>query len=300
MQWINETDENDRNLAHHCLVLEAHEPLAPAFVAYWKRILSDGRSKAAAWGWRSLSIEILEQQSEADDPGHMRTGFRDAQRKACDGAGDYFLRSHAFACLQGRDEDNKAFSRKQSRWYLEQYAALKNAADSGEVEQLFREINNIRPLFIDAATGWGWFDLQVGQDSFGRLPAEDEALLAGTERKPADRLLDLIGGRDMMTIMQELNAALVAYTTENFRTICCEITEGVEQGQRALFYNIQCPQFPDDGTTVVNDQVHKAATRLVQQMAPASGAFAGLAIQLEQRNDGTWRSSYKMMSSAAA
>jgi hypothetical protein len=212
MQWINETDENDRNLAHHCLVLEAHEPLAPAFVAYWKRILSDGRSKAAAWGWRSLSIEILEQQSEADDPGHMRTGFRDAQRKACDGAGDYFLRSHAFACLQGRDEDNKAFSRKQSRWYLEQYAALKNAADSGEVEQLFREINNIRPLFIDAATGWGWFDLQVGQDSFGRLPAEDEALLAGTERKPADRLLDLIGGRDMMTIMQELNAALVAYT----------------------------------------------------------------------------------------
>jgi hypothetical protein len=97
--------------------------------------------------------------------------------------------------------------------------------------------------------------------------------ISGEERKPGDALLDLIGGPDMMTIMRELNAALVAYTPPNFTSFSCEITEGLEQGQRALFYNIDCPQFPNDGTTVVNNRVHQAPTRLVRQMAPAPGRF---------------------------
>jgi hypothetical protein len=125
-------------------------------------------------------------------------------------------------------------------------------------------------------------------------------MLANKEPQPADLLRDLVGGKDIMAIMQELNAALVAYTPPTFKTICCEITEGIEQGRCALFYNIQCPRFPDDGTTVVNDRVHTAATRLVRRMAPASGGFPGIAIRLEERDDGSWHSSYKMMSKAAA
>ena len=102
-----------------------------------------------------------------------------------------------------------------------------------------------------------------------------------------------------MSLLQELGAALIAYTPPTFETICCQITEGVEQDQRALFYDISCPEFPDKGTTVVNDRVHRAATRLVQQMAPAQGAFPGLAIRLELQKDGTWRHNMKLLSRAA-
>jgi hypothetical protein len=298
MQWTIESDQNDRNV-HQALVLQLGEPLAPAYVEYWKRILSDGCSNAATWGWQSLSIQMCERQSDEDSPGWMEARFDNAQRRACAGAGRYFLRSDAFTCLQGGDEDNKAFDKKQIRWLLEQYRELKAAARTAGVQQLLQQINTIRPLSIDAATSYGWFDLQVGQDSFGPLPDEDQAMLAGNDPVPGNPLLDLIGGDDMMTILQEFNAALIAYTPPNFDVIDCQITEGIEQGQRALFYNIQCPNFPDDGTSVVNDRVHKAATRLVRQMAPAAGAFPGVTIRLEQQSDGNWRHSLQVMSKAA-
>src|SRR6266567_4165411 len=65
-----------------------------------------------------------------------------------------------------------------------------------------------------------------------------------------------------MKLVEELNAALIQYTPPHFKTISCAITQGVEQGQDALFYDIQCPDFPDEGTTVPNDRVHRAATSL--------------------------------------
>ena len=43
---------------------------------------------------------------------------------------------------------------------------------------MFDRIGGIRPLTVDAAAGYGWFDLQIGQESFGPLPAEDQAMLA--------------------------------------------------------------------------------------------------------------------------
>jgi hypothetical protein len=301
MRWIEESDKNDQNLVHQALVLEPDEPLGPAFVAFWKRILSDGCANAAGSGWRSLSIEIEERRSEEDDQGFMHAAFRDAQRKECKGSAHYFLRSDAFACLESGDEDHKTFARKESRWLLEQYKALKEAVRSPDVQPLFQEISSIRPLLIDAATGYGWFDLQVGQDSFGRLPAEDQAMSEDREPTPHELLMNLVpGGDDSMTALKELGAALIAYTPPNFETICCQITEGVEQGQRALFYEISCPQFPEDGTTTVNDRVHRAATQLVQQMAPAQGGFPGVIVTLDLQMDGSWRHHMKLLSQAAA
>jgi len=119
-------------------------------------------------------------------------------------------------------------------------------------------------------------------------------------RAAKDPLVELIGGEEAMAIYRELGDALIAYTPPNFDIICCEITEGIEQGQRALFYKIECPNFPEDGTTVVNDRVHKAATRMVQKMSPVQGKFPGIAIRLEQQKDGTWRNSMKLLSAAAA
>ena len=300
MQWTSERDENDQSLIHHALVLRPDAPLGPALIEYWKRILTDGCANAATSGWRSLSIEICERQSEADSQGYMHAKFRDEQHKACKGVAHYFLRGDALTCLESRDDDRKTARRKQLLWFLAQYTLLKEAAHSPEVRPLFDRINRIRPLPVDAAAGYGWFDLQIGQESFGRLPAEDQATLEDRDASAGDVLLDLIGDDERMQILQEVTAALVAYTPPSFDIICCEITEGVAQGERALFYNIQCPNFPDDGTSVVNDRVHQAATRLVRQMAPADGAFPGIALRLEQQKDGTWRHSMKVMSKAAA
>ena len=113
-------------------------------------------------------------------------------------------------------------------------------------------------------------------------------------------LLELAGGDERMALLRELTDALVAYTPPTFDVICCGIVEGVEDGQRALFYDIQCPSLPDEGTNVVNDRVHAAATRLVRHMAPAEGTFPGMALRLELQKDGSWRHSAQLMSKAPA
>jgi hypothetical protein len=293
MQWISERDTA-------ALVLQADDPIGPAYVEFWKRILSDGCAHAAASGWQSLGIEICERQSEADEQGCMQAGFRDGRRKPCKGVDRYALRSDAFTCLDVRGEDRMAARQRQLLLFLEHYTLLKQAAGSPEVRALRERIDGLRPLTVDAAAGYGWFDLQIGQESFGPLPAEDQATLAHRAASPAEVLLDLAGGEERMEILQELTAALVAYTPPSFDVICCAITEGVEQGQRALFYDIGCPSLPDEGTTVVNDRVHAAATRLVRDIAPATGTFPGVSLRLELQQDGTWRQSVTLLSKAAA
>jgi hypothetical protein len=300
MQWISERDAADGTLMHQALVLQAGDPIGPAYIEFWKRILSDGCAHAATSGWQSLGIEICERQSEADEQGYMQAAFRDGRRKPCDGVSQYVLRSDAFTCLDVRGEDRMAARRRQLLFFLEHYTLLKQAARSPELRPLRERIDGIRPLTVDAAAGYGWFDLQIGQGSFGPLPAEDQATLAHHTASPAEVLLDLAGGEERTAILQELTSALVAYTPPSFDVICCAITEGVEQGRRALFYDIQCPSFPDDGTTVVNDRVHAAATHLVRHLAPADATFPGISLRLELQKDGTWRQSIKLMPKAAA
>src|SRR5262245_9188854 len=114
-----------------------------------------------------------------------------------------------------------------------------------------------------------------------------------------DPMLDLLpAGAATMPLLQELGDALINYTPETFETIHCEITEGLEQGQRALFYQLSCPDYPDDGTTVVNDRVHQAATRLVRRLAPTEGTFPGVMVTLTMQKDGSWRHNLRMMGAA--
>jgi hypothetical protein len=301
MEWINEPDRTDRNLMHRALVLRPDEPVGPALMAFWQRVLSDGCANATTSAWRSLSIDVYGRQAEQDGQGWMHAAFRNAQRRACPGVGDYFVRSDTFICMQEPGESNTTFDQKQLRWILAQYRALKDAAHAAEMQPLFRQVAAIRPLPVNVATSNGWFDLQIGQDSFGALPGEDQALLAGEEPIRVDPLLALLpAGPASMPLLQELGAALIAYTPPNFETIFCRITEGIEQGQRALFYNIGCPQSPDEGTTVANDRVHQAATLLVQQMSPAQGGFPGMEITLTMQKDGRWQHNFKMLSQQAA
>jgi hypothetical protein len=300
MQWISERDAADATLAHHALVLEADDPMEPAYVEFWKRILADGCAHGPGFGWQSLGIEICERQMAGDAPGYMHAKFRDGQHKPCNGVGQYFLRGDAFTSLVVAGEDGMAERRRQLLFFLDQYTMLKEAAASPEVHPLLAYIGAVHPLTVRAAAGYGWFDLQIGQESFGRLPAEDQATLESRKASPAEVMMELAGGSEQMALMRELTAALIAYTPPSFEVICCDITEGIEDGQRALFYNIQCPSLPGEGTTVANDRVHSAATRLVCHMAPAAGTFPGMALRLELQKDGSWRQSIKLMPQAAA
>lgn len=116
---------------------------------------------------------------------------------------------------------------------------------------------------------------------------------------PSDPLLDLLpGGPAAMPMLRELGQALIAYTPEKYETIHCEITEGLEQGQRALFYRIGCPQFPGETTTVANGRVHQAATRFVQHVSPSQGTFPGVALTLTMQKDGSWRHNGRLMTAA--
>jgi len=300
MQWISERDATDAALTHHALVLEADDPIEPAYAEFWKRILADGCAQGPGSGWQSLSVEICERQSEADDQGYMHVKFRDGQHRACAGVAEYFLRSDAFTCLEVAGEERMAERRRQLVLFLDQYTLLKAAAAAPEVQPLIAYIGALLPLIVKGAAGYGWFDLQIGKATFGPLPAEDRATLEGRQATPAEVMLELAGGEERMELMRELTAALVAFTPPSFDVICCGIVEGIEDGQRALFYDIQCPSLPDEGTNVVNDRVHAAATRLVQHMAPAQGTFPGVALRLEQQKDGNWRHTMTLMSKAAA
>ena len=300
MQWISEADANDATLMHQALVLEADDPIEPAYVEFWKRILADGCAHGPGSGWQSLSVEICERQSEADDQGYMHLKFRDGQHKACEGVAAYFLRSDAFTCLEVAGEDRMVERRRQLGLFLDQYTLLKAALAAPEVQPLLAYIGAIHPLIVEAAAGFGWFDLQIGQATFGPLSAEDRATLEGRKASPSEIMQELAGGDEQMEILRELTDALVAYTPPTFEVICCGIVEGIEDGQRALFYDIQCPSFPEDGTNVVNDRVHAPATRLVRHMAPAEGTFPGVALRLELQKDGRWRHTMTLMSKAAA
>ncbi len=301
MRWTTEPDESNPNLTHHALVLAPDEPLQPAFVMYWKRILSDGCASAATSGWRSLSIDTCDRQSANDSQGFMHAKFLNAQNRKCARTEEYFLRSDAFTLFQEPGEDNKAYDRRQLRRILEYFQMLKGAARAPDVQPLFQQISAIRPLPITAATAYDWFDLQVGEPSLGPLSAEDQALLADKDPTSRDPLLDLIpGGAASIPLLQELAAALIAYTPKSFEIICCRVTEGIEKGQRSLFYDISCPQHPDDGTTVVNDRVHRAAARLVQHIAPIQGSFPGAAVTLQLQTDGSWRHDLTLLPRQAA
>lgn len=140
-------------------------------------------------------------------------------------------------------------------------------------------LNTSRRLAIRLGTSNGWFELRPGEKDFGPLPADDRLLLAGQPALPADLLADLTAGVidvGWSGLMQEFNAAPIQYTPPHFKIIHCKITEGLAQGQRALFYDTQRPEFPEEGSDHPNGPLHRAATHLVQHVTAEQGTFRRL------------------------
>lgn len=292
MRWIEEPNKSFPKWPEHVLLIDPEEPLAPAWVEYWKRILTEGNALPRGSRFK-LNIEIYVRTFEEDTCSATAKFYNSVNRQA-DEIGVYVLRGQHFTLLQGKDEDDSEFGPRQLVFLLEHYKALKSALRSAEVWPLYEQINRTQSLPIKLATINGWFEMLPDKDGFGNLPYEDQELLAGMEPSKPDPMAHLTAGvlsAPRTTAIEELTAALIQYTPPHFNNIHCTMKEGVEQGQRALFYKIECPDFPDEGTTVVNDRVHRAATLLVQQMAPQPGTFSGIKIDLNKQPDGNWQRS---------
>jgi hypothetical protein len=293
MHWIEEPNKSFPKWPERVLLLDQTEALAPAWLVYWKQVLTDGGNLPRTSRF-SLSIEVYARTFEADT-GSTTAKFYNSLNRQADEIGVYVIRSDPhFTILQGNGEDDTVFERRRLVWLLEQYKQMKAALRSSEIWPLYEWISSSQPLSIRLATINGWFDLAPEKDGFGALPLEDQELLAGMEPRASDPMAHLTVGilsAPSTSAIEELTAALIQYTPSTFKNIHCTIKEGLEQGQRALFYQIECPEFPNDATTVVNDRVHRAATLLVQQLAPQPGSFAGVSVRLSMQSDGTWHSS---------
>jgi hypothetical protein len=293
MHWIEEPNKSFPKWPGHVLLVEQSEPLAPGWIEYWKRILTEGSGLPRASRF-SLSIEVYARTFEADSTGQTTAKFNNSVNRQADEIGVYLLRTEHLTLLQSKDEDDTTFGRRQLVWTLDHYKQLKSALRAEEVWPLYKQINSSQLLPIRVATVNGWFDLLPEKDGFGPLPLEDQELLAGMEARLPDPMANLTAGvlsTPNTSAIEELTVALIQYTPPHFKNIHCLISEGQQEGQRALFYKIECPEFPNDGTTTVNDRVHRAATLLVQQLAPQKGAFSGVAIKLNMQPDGSWRRS---------
>ena len=303
MRWIEEPNKHNPKSPCQALITEHGEPLAPAYVEYWKRILSNGIPLPPADRY-SLAMEIVARKFKDDpSPGNVRASFHNSLKRQTEGLPIYRLHGDYFECVQGEKEDDLSFEGRHLVWVLGQYRTLKEAARDSSLAPLFEKINSPRPMAIRVGTNNGWFELQLGQQEFGPLPENDRLLLAGQETVPDDPLQNLAGGVIDVAwrrLMDEFNAALIQYTPPHFKSIHCRITEGLEQGQRALFYDIQCPQFPNEGTTQPNARLHTAATHLVQHVAAERGTFPGIIVRLDMQPNQTWLHSVEFLNKAAS
>jgi hypothetical protein len=100
---------------------------------------------------------------------------------------------------------------------------------------------------------------------------------------------------EYLTILQELVNALIRYTPEHFKTIHCTVTAGLEHGQHALFYEISCPEYPDQGTTDPSAEVHRAASKLLALSLNSESKFPGYKLVLTEQPDGSWKNSVAVL-----
>jgi hypothetical protein len=191
MRWIDEAKANNPKRVLHVLLPELGEPLASAFVEYWKRILTEG-AVLPRGSRETVGFEILAR--DGDDVGTATANFYNSLHQENNDAAQYILRSDDLVCIRGRDEDRRSFTRTHFVWQLKQYVALKQALHHPDVWPLFENITASGPLGVRAAGPYGWFDLQPGQKAFGALSASDQSALAGQKPTMQDAVADLCAG----------------------------------------------------------------------------------------------------------
>ena len=81
---------------------------------------------------------------------------------------------------------------------------------------------------------------------------------------------------------------MIEYTPAHFKDIYCVIETGFEEGQRAIFYAIGCPQYPNEATTNSSKRLHDIAFNLIDFWESHGEEFPGFKLVTKQKQDGTW------------
>src|SRR5262249_28428964 len=130
MQWTEQTGSSKR--PDQVLITGPGEPLAPAWIEFWTRILS-AASDLAPGSRAELAIDIYARTFEKDTTGETTARFHNSLHRQTPDAAAFLLRSEHFTLLQGAAEDDSAFARRQLVWFLDHYKALKAALRSAAV-----------------------------------------------------------------------------------------------------------------------------------------------------------------------
>ncbi len=214
MRWIEEPNQSYPKWPTQVLFVDKSEALRPAWVEFWKRVLTDGQELPGG-SRATLAIDIYARTFEKDSMGESTAKFNNSVNRQAEDVGSYKVRSEQFTLLQQAGEDDTAFGRRQLVWFLEHYRVLKDALRDNAVWPLYQRINESHPLGLRLATINGWFDLQPGDEKFGALPYQDQELLAGMEptpEKPAAALTAGVLGAPKTAAIEELSEALIEYT----------------------------------------------------------------------------------------
>ncbi|MGE3806988.1 MAG: hypothetical protein AB7K24_20180 [Gemmataceae bacterium] len=276
MNW--QSDTNEYGAAAHTLECSTAE-LPAAYVEFWRRILTDASARASELDWRTVALQLLPREYPDDETGKLEAFFWDAMNRHCEKS-TYVLACDAFVVLD-EDEGDDEHNRDLIAHYLEHFERLRAAAAQEPIAALWQQANAIRPLKAKGAVVDGWVDLQIGAAEIGPLPAYDRQILAG---QPATMQPDPGGLFDVEWhgLLNAVGAALVRYTPNHFQTIHC--TARLD-GNR-IYYEIGCPDFPDEGTTDPSEELHQAMTRLIAFTQRGGSPFPGIRFHVEVQPDG--------------
>jgi hypothetical protein len=109
MRWIEEPNKHNPKSPYQALLTEPDEPLAPAYLEYWKRILSNGIPLPPADRY-SLAMEIVTRKFTDDpSPGNVRASFHNSPKRQTEGLPIYRLHGNYFEYVQGEKEDDPSF-----------------------------------------------------------------------------------------------------------------------------------------------------------------------------------------------
>jgi hypothetical protein len=287
MRWVSVN--NSSGLPEHRLEMSEPGNLDAAYVEFWRRILDDAIAQVGQLDWRTIAFSFSPKESPNEKPGWLRAYFWDPSNRRCQHPA-YVLTAEAFAVFD-EDQGDEKHARDLLVFFLEQFRRLRALAAAKPVASLFQRARALRPLEVVGAVNDGWLDLQIGQPEPGPLPEYDQKLLAGQPaRMDPDRggLLDM----EWLALLNAVGNALIHYTPEHFKTIECTVRV---EGNR-LFYQIGCPDFPDQGTTEPGEDVHQAMSRLIAYKLKSGATFPGMRFVVQIQSDGTARTHAEMLS----
>jgi hypothetical protein len=280
MRWLD--IKNRYGSPEHRLEIPGPVDLDAAYVELWRRVLNDAVALIGQADVRTIAFQLTPHERVKDGPGEIAARFWNVSNRRLP-LPDYALASETFVALMEGTSDEE-HDRDVLTLSLREYDRLRAVAAVKPIASLFQTVCAVLPLKAVAGVCDGWLDLRIGEPEPGPLPEYDRKVLAGI---PAKMEPDRGGALDpeWLAHLSAVSKALVHYTPKHFQTIECTVRV---EGNR-LFYEIGCPDFPDEGSTEPGQDLHQAMSRLIAYKLRGGATFPGMRFGVQIQSDGTAR-----------